>query len=318
MSRSSDSTPSHQVFCAWKSHRGNFRPNNEDAVLLESLDRATPAAGGADTPSPDDMASGAPALSAEEDLGTGGNGCLAVICDGVGGGTAGEIASSLATRAFRDRLRAELLTQPDLDTDAFAQACLLAAVRDTHEAILRRVAEDRALEGMASTLTAAWLRHSRLHLAQVGDSRLYRLRADELEQLSQDQSLVGGLRRSGTISEAEARRHPLRNIIDQAVGGSLREVVPEVAHFDLQPGDELLLCTDGLNDALTDNSLKHLLLRLGGEAPEAAAQAMLQAALDSAGRDNVSLALLRVEDRGARRWVRAVSRLASRIVPGRS
>jgi PPM family protein phosphatase len=306
MNQSSSTLASHKVLCAWKTHKGNFRANNEDAVLIEPLDLLEPQ----DSGSP-------PSLIESSELTTGGLGFIALICDGVGGGTAGEIASSVTTHTFRDRLKAEARALNDQATDETCRACMLSAVKAAHSEILQQVIANPALEGMASTLTAVWLHQSKLYLAQVGDSRLYLLRSGELEQLSHDQSLVGGLRRSGTISEAEARRHPLRNIIDQAIGGSNKDLVPDVEHFEIRPGDEFLLCSDGLNDALTDNSLKHLLLRLEHEVPEVTAQTLLQAALDSAGRDNISVALLRIEEAGTPRWIRALSQFASRIVPNR-
>jgi serine/threonine protein phosphatase PrpC len=289
---SSPALVSHKVGFAWKSHRGNFRGNNEDAVLVRTLGPVTTDATSAEAPA-----------EGRGEADTAGDGLVAVICDGVGGGAAGEIASSIASGTFFEQVRGMAPGLGETAEDAAVQACLLTAVRETHAAILRRVTEDRALEGMGTTLTAAWLRGTRMHLAQIGDSRLYRLREGELLQLSQDQSLVGGLRRKGAITEAEARHHPLRNIIDQALGGSLKEVVPEIAHFELQPGDEILVCSDGLTDALPDSTLRFVLKQHAKAPVDEAAKGLLQAALDSAGRDNVSLILLRVEAaRGGLSW----------------
>ena len=287
---------SRRLSYAWVSHRGNFRPNNEDAVRVLALAGPEPelAAEAAPPLQPDD------ALSGAGELDTAGAGCLAVVCDGVGGGAAGEIASSLAAATLCRSLREAFLREPGATvTDECAHTWLHAAVRAAHHAILDRIRAEPALEGMGTTLTAAWLSGDRLHLAQVGDSRLYRFRDGALEQLSLDQSLVGGLVRAGTLSEAEARRHPLRNIIDQAVGGTSGEITPQIAHFDLRPGDEFLACSDGLTDALGTGSLRHLLREHGRAAPDQAAAGLMRAALDSAGRDNISLALLRVaRDRG--------------------
>jgi protein phosphatase len=308
----SSGAPAPLLGYAWTTHRGNFRPDNEDAVLLAPL---VPAA----APAP-----------AHGRIGWAAPGLLAVVCDGVGGGAAGEIASSLAVRSLHAALAepAELPppspgeggatagATPETETCP-SRARLLLAVRRAHRSLLERVAQDRALEGMGTTLTAVWLLGPRLFFAQVGDSRLYRRRQGELTQLSFDQSLVGDLRRRGLLTEEQARRHPMRNIIDQALGGSAAEPRPQIGAEAFLPGDELLLCSDGLTDALPDRVIRDLLVRHRREEPRVVVEALLRAALDVAGRDNITALLLRAPAAPGAWWREWTDRLRAWTGAGR-
>jgi len=270
------------VQVAWCRHRGNFRHENEDTVMVSPV--------GAPTPTLADV--GACVLN------TAGPGFLALVCDGVGGGAAGEVASSLAAREVLREVGVAGRTAADEREEVLCRATEAA-----HLAILRASIDDPATEGMGTTLTAAWLAGSMLHVVQVGDSRLYRLRHGTIEQLSRDQSLVGRLFHSGDLTEEQARNHPLRNIVDQVLGGSKSGVSPEVFSVPVDRGDLFLLCSDGLTDALPDRVIARELARLGHRSAEAAVAELLERALETSGRDNISIVLLRTG--GAASWLRS-------------
>jgi len=188
---------------------------------------------------------------------------------------------------------------PSAQTDQDVKARFLSAILET-DAAIRREAErfpDRA--GMAATLTALWLHNGKPWLGQVGDSRLYRLRAGNLEQLSNEHSPVGRMRRAGQISEDAARNHRFKNVIDQALGGDAATPVPkpDVDLIDLQSGDIVLICSDGLVDGLTDARLKANLdeLAAGRKPLVDTTTAMVEEAKKSSGRDNITIIVARFD-----------------------
>jgi protein phosphatase len=276
-----------RVQVAWCRHRGNFRHENEDTVMVAGV--------GAPCPAPTDT--GACVLN------TAGSGFLALVCDGVGGGAAGEVASSLAAREVLGQVGRAGRTAADEREEV-----LRRAAGSAHQAVLRASIDDPATEGMGTTLTGAWLAGSMLHGVQVGDSRLYRLRRGAIELLSTDQSLVGRLFRAGDITEEQARNHPLRNIVDQVLGGSRTGVEPEVFSVPVIQGDSFLLCSDGLTDALPDRVIARELARLGHRSAAAAVSVLLERVLETSGRDNISIVLLRTGG--------PVSRLRSWVAAG--
>jgi serine/threonine protein phosphatase PrpC len=162
--------------------------------------------------------------------------------------------------------------------------------------ILREADAEPNLEGMGTTLTLCWLKGNELTLANVGDSRLYRLRNNALEQLSKDQSPVGRLLREGRITVEESRTHPHRNVIDQAVGSHPEGIDPEFASFPMDDGDIYLLCSDGLNEELWDHEIAETLLdALRAEKPLiGAAEDLVANTLLAGGKDNVTIILLKV------------------------
>jgi protein phosphatase len=138
---------------------------------------------------------------------------------------------------------------------------------------------------MGSTLTAVLLWNQRLHLAQVGDSRAYLVRGGELFQLTEDQTLVQELVDQGVLSAEEARFHPQRNVITQALG-TAQEPEAAVLSLDLCQGDQLLCCSDGLHGEVPDVRILDLLTR--GGSPAERLEALVAEALDRGGRDNIT------------------------------
>ena len=169
-----------------------------------------------------------------------------VVCDGMGGAAAGEIASSLAVdevlRLLSDRSQNGHAPLPDA-----AERAIIAA----NEAIFSRAQRNRRLSGMGTTLVALTAEERHVWVLNIGDSRCYRLRKGRLEQLTLDHSLVEEQVRMGRMSHSEALRSPLKNVITRALG-TQNQVTPDVFGLEAEPGDLFLLCSDGLTRELPD------------------------------------------------------------------
>jgi serine/threonine protein phosphatase PrpC len=200
---------------------------------------------------------------------------LYVVCDGMGGARAGEVASEMACRALLD-------VDPKL-SDATG---LLRAVRDANRAIADRSFEHERLTGMGTTLTAALVGGDALTLIHVGDSRAYLFHEGHLAQLTNDHSWVGEMMRRGELTPNEAAVHPHRSVITKALGTDLH-VDPDVMEFPFAIGDRLLLCSDGLTGMVPDPDIADILGR--DEEPKVIAALLVQAALMGGGEDNVTV-----------------------------
>ena len=211
------------------------------------------------------------------------------VADGMGGHLAGEVASRMAIEAVQRMAK---------DNDVPGIAALRDAVAGAHETILTHAQSLIECAGMGTTLSVLWLSRNYAYIAHVGDSRIYRLRAGSLSQITQDHSLVEELVRAGLITREQARTHPRRNIITRALV-THGENEPDLLVTDVQDGDLFLLCTDGLTGMVTDAQIERILLESD---MEAAADALLAAALDAGGRDNVTLILC--ARKGADAWNR--------------
>lgn len=179
-------------------------------------------------------------------------------------------------------------------------AQLNAAVRLAHGRLVDMANENPALSGMGTTLTAALLTRDTIHIAHVGDSRLYMWRDGQLLLLTRDHSLVAELLRAGEIDEEAARRHPLRHAVTRAVGaGSYDELEIDVMSVARRPGDGLLLCTDGLSALVSDTDIAQVLE--DNEDVQKAADTLVDLALARGGVDNVTVVLARPAGRGVSR-----------------
>jgi len=201
---------------------------------------------------------------------------LLFLADGMGGGPAGDLASSTAAQAVR-RLDTSA-TPPDL------LEALAGAVQRANDRLGEIVESDPSVEGMGTTLTAVLADGDQVGLAHVGDSRAYLLRGGELSQLTHDHTFVQSLVDQGRLTAEEARRHPHRSLILQVLDGR-HDVEPDLDILTLQPGDRLLLCSDGLTDFVDDTRIASL---LGGETLDIAALELVQEALQAGSSDNVT------------------------------
>ncbi len=200
---------------------------------------------------------------------------LLVVADGMGGHAAGDVAS---------RMAAEVVESAAVDDgQTLAQALRLA-----HEALIEAGREGRGAPGMGTTCVACRLHGRLLETAWVGDSRLYRMRGGRLEQLSRDHSCVQSLVDAGELAAEAVATHPQRHVLAQCLGGAAPEGMEvEAETIAAEPGDRLLLCTDGLTGELPDARIEEL---LAAEADDRrAAQALVDAALAAGGHDNVTV-----------------------------
>ena len=204
---------------------------------------------------------------------------LLVVADGMGGHRGGEVASAMAVGTL-----GKLFAEGDSDGDPATR--IAAALERANFEIHKLANKDRTLEGMGTTVVALLLRQDGpSFVAHVGDSRLYRLRGDEFESLTEDHSVIALMLRRGDITPQEAINHPKQNQLMRALG-VWDEVEPDITPIDLQPGDSFLLCSDGLYGMLPDAELKALASRAPD--PHAGVAWMIDAANQAGGKDNVT------------------------------
>jgi serine/threonine protein phosphatase PrpC len=224
-------------------------------------------------------------------------GSLALVADGIGGHAAGEVASALAADVIR-RLYYDLDGPiPQVLANAFAAA---------NRAIIEYAQEHPECRGMGTTCTVLAFRDSHAWLAHIGDCRAYLLRDRHLSQLSQDQTLVAKLVSEGTITQAEADRSPMHNVILQALG-TTANIKPMIGTkgLPLQSGDILILCSDGVSNMVPDDKIAEVASRLP---PQEACDALIEAALAAGGHDNASLGVFSVTTGAARKRVEPTTR----------
>ncbi len=237
-----------------------------------------------------------------------------VLCDGMGGAAAGEVASRLAADAFLAHLKSEASTEDDSGPGVAAVASspgsaadvrVAAAIQAANAAVYQRARRSPEMRGMGTTLVGLLFDYSEpaglsLTLAHVGDSRCYLFRGGSLSQLTHDHSLVEEQLRSGQITEVEAKHHPMRNIITRAIG-SQSIVEADLQQLNPLPGDLLLLASDGLTRELSDQALAAILERAYADthrpterALARLCQILIDEANDAGGGDNISVLLLQL------------------------
>jgi protein phosphatase len=212
------------------------------------------------------------------------------VADGMGGHQAGEVASETAVAPLAE------IDGREWPSAAEAEAALADAVRAANSDVVHQAAANPEWRGMGTTLTAVLVRDGRLHVAHVGDSRAYLFRpSDGLLQLTTDHTLVEQLVQDGRISRDEIATHPQRSVITRAIGVELDVEVDALAPLELQPGDQVLLCSDGLTGPVDDEEIARVLV----EEPDGdqACETLIRAANRAGGPDNITVVLLRVFDR---------------------
>jgi PPM family protein phosphatase len=208
-----------------------------------------------------------------------------IVCDGMGGAAAGEVASTLAVGEMMQWLTQRPRTSPPPIEAA-------EAVAAANEAIYSRSQRNQSLNGMGTTLVALLVEDRRAWMVNVGDSRGYRLRNSNLEQVTLDHSLVEEQIRLGQMSQEEALRSPLKNVITRALG-TQSAVTPDIFEFETEPGDLFLLCSDGLVRELSDSVIESL-LRLDLTLEEMCSR-LVEAANEAGGHDNITCLLVRAD-----------------------
>jgi len=210
---------------------------------------------------------------------------FAVVADGVGGAAAGEVASATATYAVAATALARFGDEPE--------EILTAGIEAARAGVRMGIQRDLNRLGMATTLTAVICDGTRVVLAHLGDSRAYLYRHGLLSQVSVDHTYVQQLVDSGRLPREEAKRHPWRNVVLRSIDGDPVNDGFDLVPLRVEPGDRLLLCSDGLTDLVPDPTIAELLRT---EDPQSASAVLSQAAHAAGGRDNITVLVLDVVD----------------------
>jgi protein phosphatase len=213
-----------------------------------------------------------------------------VLADGMGGYNAGEVASSMATSFIRTELGRWLREASKQASDAEVRRAMDICVDNANRAIFNASTSNPQYAGMGTTLVVAVFRDDRVLLGHVGDSRCYRLRAGKLQQVTRDHSLLQEQLDAGLITPEQAAFSSNKNLVTRAVGVE-DSVLLETHQHDVLPGDVFLMCSDGLSDMLDDASIAQVLL--AHDSLETRGRALIDAANDAGGKDNISVILAR-------------------------
>jgi PPM family protein phosphatase len=211
-----------------------------------------------------------------------------VVCDGMGGAAAGEVASRLAVDTMIERLCSGVSRRDEKST-------LEDAIAAANRMVYARAAKDASLHGMGTTLVAALVADTHAIVAHVGDSRCYLFRNGMLSRQTKDHSLVDEQVRLGQLTQDEADRSPLRNVITRAIG-TQKTVASEIAEIELEPDDLLLLCSDGLTRELPDEQIADLFSAMQGRPKDAdvLCRRLIEAANRAGGSDNITCIVVKV------------------------
>jgi PPM family protein phosphatase len=240
-------------------HVGRQRQHNEDAFLVET------------------------------------NAKLFLVADGMGGHAAGEIASRIAVDSISEFIlhtKEDDGTWPHAYDEHFKRSTnrLMAAVRMANTRVLEAMRKDARLRGMGTTVVACLADDDVMSFAHVGDSRAYLIRDNNLNRITNDHSWVFEQVQAGMLTEAEAEKHPLRNVITRALGGAL-QVVPDASEVETKPGDVFLLCSDGLTGMVPEEEILRIVTQT--DSLEDACQNLIDAANERGGLDNVTAILVK-------------------------
>lgn len=259
------------------SHQGHVRENNEDSYLVIRFGRSL-----------ENLLTNVDDEFLKQNYASHGYGML--VADGMGGMAGGEVASRLVLSKLIEllidtsdwvlRLQSEqdVMTVLERMTDRFLQL---------DETVRTEAAADQTLQGMGTTLTVAGAIGSDLIVGHVGDSRAYLLRGDNLKQLTTDHTLAQALIDAGVANRDDPASRSMRHVLTAAVGSLGEQVDPQVQRFKLQPGDQLLLCTDGLTETVEDETIAQVLR--DADSAQNACQSLIDLALAGGGVDNITV-----------------------------
>jgi serine/threonine protein phosphatase PrpC len=265
--------PTHPLALNWSgmTHVGRFRTNNEDAFLALTFDARE-----------------------IRYLGKTGNGSLAeadfvfAVSDGMGGAKSGEFASKIAVEKIT-RLLPPSFGMAAQHMETGIDDILRELFERIHGAISDLGRYYPECHGMGATLSLCWFMPGSMWFSHIGDSRIYYLpKEGEMVQVTHDHSHVGWLRRSGKLNEREARAHPGKSSLSQALGGGNQKIDPHVGRVACQAGDRFLICSDGLVDGLWDRRINEMARR------DLCAETLVREAVNDSGRDNTTALLIEV------------------------
>ena len=257
---------------------GRYRKNNEDAFLALTVNG-------------DEVCR----LGKYGEANLANNDFIFAVSDGMGGANAGEFASSIAVEkitqlipaCFHNAARGMEIGANDILTELFERI---------HLAILELGKSYEELAGMGATLSLCWVRPEVVYFCHIGDSRIYHLpTGGGIRQLTQDHTHVGWMQFKGEINEREARGHPGRNALQQALGGSTQMLHPSIGLVRYELGDRFLLCTDGLVEGLWDSGMDRLIRKQTAGQSENVAERLVQEAVSTDGRDNTTALVFEIQ-----------------------
>ncbi len=211
---------------------------------------------------------------------------FAVVCDGMGGAAAGNIASQLALERFTEHIR-----ETNCKNYSHEQICKLleTALEDANTAVHDKAKSEPALSGMGTTLVAAVATQTKVAIINVGDSRAYKINADGITKITNDHSLVADMVRMGELTEEQAEAHPGKNLITRAVGTDVT-VTGDVFFPDVKQGEFILLCSDGLSNLVSEQEMLYEVI-YGGSQEDCCAR-LIDIANNRGGFDNITVVLL--------------------------
>jgi protein phosphatase len=264
----SDLTTPVWIHAFGQSDVGLVRGNNEDSFLMADLTTG---------------ATASDVFALNHTIGD--KGGLLLVADGMGGAEAGEVASRMAAHEVARALIDQLSNRRSVDQRPFVKA-LKRSVQEANHIVFDESQKNSHLKGMGTTLTAAAVHGRFIFFAQLGDSRAYLARNGFITQMTQDQSLVAQLVATGSLSPQEAKTHPQRNVILQALGVQ-RQVDAEVSFAELKSGDQVVLCSDGLSGKVDEEEIKEFLDRR--LEPKAICRHLIDLARERGGEDNITV-----------------------------
>lgn len=210
---------------------------------------------------------------------------LYIVADGMGGHKAGDFASRYSVNEFEKELKEQKART--------IIGSMEGAVRAVNERLLKEAASEPDYEGMGTTFVAACISEGNLFVLNIGDSRLYLLNEKgSIRQITQDHSLVEEKILRGEIERKDAKNHPEKNVITRALGAT-EQIVPDFFEVELEAGDYVLLCSDGLTNMVEDSVMKEIILGQEASLEEKAAE-LIELANKNGGRDNISLVLVHI------------------------
>lgn len=208
---------------------------------------------------------------------------LFIVADGMGGHNAGDYASRYCVEFFTQRIRESNQTSPI--------ALIEKAISETNEALLNIAREQSELEGMGTTFVVATIFGNEMFVSNIGDSRLYVIGKD-MRQITEDHSLVEAMVKTGELGREEARVHPNKNIITRALGANVN-VQPDFFEVNLEEGDIVLMCSDGLSNMLEDETIERI-VKENADNLAIAAETLVNRANENGGKDNIAVVVIKV------------------------
>lgn len=249
----------------------------------------------------EDLAISNSGFSFDNEIDLGPLGSLLLVCDGMGGMNAGEVASAVATETIKDYFSKDNLSSVDLYSDESICDFVKNAIVNADAAIKKSAAENSEHDGMGSTAVLVWLLGTKAYVGWCGDSRAYRYNANHgLMQLSHDHSYVQELVDSGQLPEELAFDHPNKNVITRSLGDPRDAAKPDTKVFEIADGDIFLLCSDGLSDALRDRQIESIISKHQSSMVECR-DALWEGAKNAGWFDNVTVVLANTHRPGAKR-----------------